>query len=185
MREQRGLTDKTVAAYCHYAAGLLDEMTATDGSVEWDRLGASIVNAYVAEHGRPYGVVARAHIVGSVRCLLRWALSTGRLDRDLTGGILKPAGTRRSVPRGVDAEQVEALLAVCDPATAIGESGTNWGRLRGERHRVEVHRGWGRTASPQRCLSVRFPPFTLADCHQRPAANGVPSNREGFLIADS
>ncbi len=95
-------------------------MTATDGSVRWDRLNASIVNAYVADRGRPYGVVARAHIVGSVRCLLRWALSTGRLDRDLTAGILKPPGTKRSVPRGVAAEQVAALLAVCDPATAIG-----------------------------------------------------------------
>jgi site-specific recombinase XerC len=119
MRGGRGLTAKTVAAYCRYAAGLLDELTATDGSVQWLWLDASIVNAYVAERGRPYGVAARAHIVGSVRCLLRWALSTGRLDRDLTGGILQPAGTRRSLPRGVDAGKVAALLAVCDPATAI------------------------------------------------------------------
>lgn len=81
---------------------------------------AAIVNAYVTERGRPYRVVARAHIVGSVRCLLRWALDTGRLDRDLSAGILKPAGTRRSLPRGVDADQVAALLGVCDPATAIG-----------------------------------------------------------------
>ena len=120
MRAQRGLTEKSIAAYCYYAAGLLDAVTAADGSVQWDQLDASIVNAYVADRGRPYGVVARAHIVGAVRCLLRWALSTGRLDRDLTAGILKPAGTKRSVPRGVAAEQVAALLAVCDPATAIG-----------------------------------------------------------------
>lgn len=120
MRDQRGLTEKSIAAYSLYAAGLLDVVRAADGSVEWWRLDASTVNTYVAERGRPYGVVARAHIVGSVRCLLRWALSTGRLDRDLAAGILKPAGTRRSLPRGVDAEQVKALLAVCDPATAIG-----------------------------------------------------------------
>ena len=120
MRVQRGLTEKSVARYCYYAAGLLDAVTAADGSVRWDRLNASMVNAYVADRGRPYGVVARAHIVGAVRCLLRWALSTGPLDRDLTAGILKPPGTRRSVPRGVAAEQVAALLAVCDPATAIG-----------------------------------------------------------------
>lgn len=120
MRIQRGLTEKSIAAYCYYAAGLLDAVTAADGSVQWDRLNASVVNAYVVDRGRPYGVVARAHIVGSVRCLLRWALSTGRLDRDLTAGILKPAGTKRSVPRGVATEQVAALLAVCDPATAIG-----------------------------------------------------------------
>jgi integrase len=120
MREQRGLTEKTIAARCRYAAGLLDVLTAAAGSVQWWRLDASIVNAYVAERGRPYGVVARAHIVGSVRCLLRWALSTGSLDRDLTAGILKAAGTRRSLPRGVDADQVTALLGVCDAGTALG-----------------------------------------------------------------
>lgn len=121
MRVQRGLTEKTIATYSHYAAGLLEEVVAAaDGSVQWDRLDASIVNAYVAERGRPYGLVARAHIVGSVRCLLRWALVTGQLDRDMSAGILKPAGTRRSVPRGVAAEQVAALLAVCDPVTALG-----------------------------------------------------------------
>ncbi|WP_284232746.1 tyrosine-type recombinase/integrase [Mycobacterium antarcticum] len=120
MRQQRGLTEKTIAARCHYAAGLLEVLTAADGSVQWRRLDASIINAYVAERGRPYGVAARAHIVGSVRCLLRWALSTGRLDRDLTAGILKAAGTRRSLPRGVDTDQVAALLSVCNQATALG-----------------------------------------------------------------
>lgn len=117
MREQCGLAEKTIAVPCHYAAGLLDMVMAADGSVQWRRLDATIVNAYVAERGRPYGIVARAHIVGSVRCLLRWALSTGRLDRDLSAGILKPAGTRRSLPRGVDTDQVAALVGGCDVAT--------------------------------------------------------------------
>lgn len=120
MREQRGLTEKTIAARCRYAAGLLDMLIAADGAVQWQRLDAALINAYVAERGRPYGVVARALVVGSVRCLLRWALSTGRLDRDLSAGILKPAGTRRSLPRGVNTKQVAALLAVCDAATALG-----------------------------------------------------------------
>ena len=120
MRDERGLTEKTIGARCRYAAGLLDVVTPADGPVGWDRVDVSVVNAYVAERGRPYGVAARAHIVDSVRCLLRWALSTGRLDRDLTAGILKPRGTRRALPRGVTAEQVTALLAACDPATALG-----------------------------------------------------------------
>lgn len=120
MRGERGLSEQSVAAYCYYTAGLLDAVTAADGSVCWDRLTASMVNAYVADRGRGYGVVTGAHIVGAVRSLLRWALSTGRLDRDLTAGILKAPGSKRSVPRGVAAEQVAALLGVCDPATAIG-----------------------------------------------------------------
>jgi len=120
MRDERGLTERTIAARCRYAAGLVDVVTPAEGPVRWDRLDVSVVNAYVTERGRPYGIVARAHIVDSVRCLLRWALSTGRLERDLTAGILKPRGTRRALPRGVTAEQVTALLAVCDPATALG-----------------------------------------------------------------
>ncbi|UVI36421.1 tyrosine-type recombinase/integrase [Brevibacterium spongiae] len=120
MRDQRGLAEKTIAARCHYAAGLLDVIMVPDGNVEWGRLDAPVVNAYVAERGRGYGLVSRAHIVDAVRCLLRWALSTGHLDRDLAPGILKPPGTRHGLPRGVSAEQVTALLAVCDPATAIG-----------------------------------------------------------------
>ena len=47
-------------------------------------------------------------------------MSTGRVDRDLSAGILKPAGTRRSLPRGVNTEQVAALLSACDAATALG-----------------------------------------------------------------
>ncbi len=120
MRDQRGLNEKSIAARRHFAAGLLDVITAPDGSLTWGRLDAPVVNGYVAERGRPYSVVSRARIVDAVRNLLRWALSTGRLDRDLTAGILKPAGTRRGLPKGVSAEAVAALLAVCDPATAIG-----------------------------------------------------------------
>lgn len=120
MREQRGLTEKTIAARRYYAAGLLELIATTDRGVKWGRLDSPVINAYVVERGRPYGVVARAHIVDAVRCLLQWALSTGRLDRDLTAGILRPPSTRRGLPRGVSAEQVAALLAVCDPATAIG-----------------------------------------------------------------
>lgn len=120
MRDERGLTEKTIAARCRYAAGLLDVVTPAEGPVGWDRVDVSVINAYVTDRGRPYGVVARAHIVDSVRCLLLWALSTGRLDRDMAAGILKPRGTRRALPRGVSAEQVTALLAACDPATALG-----------------------------------------------------------------
>ena len=120
MRDQGGLTEQTIAARVHYAAGLLDALTTDGGALEWRRLEVPLVNAYVAERGRGYGAVARAHIVTAVRCLLRWALSTGRIDRDLAPGILKPPGTKRSLPRGVSADQVAALLGACDPATAIG-----------------------------------------------------------------
>ncbi|MHB1164474.1 MAG: tyrosine-type recombinase/integrase [Candidatus Nanopelagicales bacterium] len=120
LREQRGLAETTIAAHRAHAAGLLDEVTAADGSVRWDRLDATVVNGYVTARGRGYAAVSRANVVTSVRCLLQWALATGRLDRDLRAGILKPSRARGNVPRGVSAAQVSALLAACDPVTVIG-----------------------------------------------------------------
>jgi site-specific recombinase XerD len=120
MRDECGLTEKTIAARVRYARGLLDALAETDGELAWTRLGASQINVYVAERGLGYGVVARAHIVTAIRCLLRWALITGHLDRDVTAGILKPARTKRSLPRGVGSDQVASLLSACDPATPIG-----------------------------------------------------------------
>jgi site-specific recombinase XerD len=120
MRDECGLTEQTVAARVSYAAGLLDALAETGGELDWTRLNASHINVYVAERGLGYGVVARAHIVTAVRCLLRWALSTGRLDRDVAAGILKPAGTKRSLPRGVGSDQVASLLSACDTDTPIG-----------------------------------------------------------------
>lgn len=120
MRDDRGLLEKTIEARCHYGAGLVDAVTTAGGGVEWFRLDAAVVNAYVAERGRPYGTVTRAHIVDAARCLLRWALSTGRIGRDPSAGVLKPPGTRRALPRGVETDEIAALLSVCDPATAIG-----------------------------------------------------------------
>ncbi|WP_158726871.1 tyrosine-type recombinase/integrase [Tomitella fengzijianii] len=120
MRYECELSEQTINARRRYAGGLLEAITGADGSLDWDRLDTHVVNDYVAERGRPYGQAARAHIVGAVRSLLRWALSTGRLDRDINAGILQPASTGRGLPKGVSSEQVGALLAVCDPATPIG-----------------------------------------------------------------
>lgn len=120
MREQRGLSERTIEARCHCVAGLLEVLTGPGGDLRWERLDASMVNEYVTERGRPYSAATRAHILDAVRALLRWALSTGRLELDFSAGILMPAHARRTLPRGVSAEQVAALLAVCDPDTPIG-----------------------------------------------------------------
>lgn len=120
MRSERGLQDKTIQAHCYYSTGLVDLLTTDDGMVQWLRLEVPLINAYITERGLSYGVVARAHIIDSVRCLLRWALSTGRIDHELSAGILKPPATKRTLPQGVTADQVTALLSVCDPTTVIG-----------------------------------------------------------------
>jgi len=145
MRDLQGLAEKSINARCRYAAGLVEMITINEGAVQWAGLAAADVNDYVAETGRPYSAATRAGIVGAVRCLLRWALSTGRLDRDLSSGILTAAHKPRSVPRGVTAEHVAVLLSVCDPSTVLGARDralvillTRLGLRAGEASRLEL-----------------------------------------------
>lgn len=114
-----GLVEKSADAHCRYASGLIEVIT-DDSSVLWRRLDTGVINAFVADSGRPYSLATRADIVSAVRCLLRWALSTGRLDTDFSAGILRTARHRRCLPRGVSPEQVAALLGACDLATVVG-----------------------------------------------------------------
>jgi len=81
MREQRGLTEKTIAARCHYAVGLLDVLTAADRSVSggvWTRRSSTRTSLSVDDLTALLLVLTSSDLF---RCLLRWALSTGRLDR--------------------------------------------------------------------------------------------------------
>jgi site-specific recombinase XerC len=55
-----------------------------------------------------------------MRSLVGWALMTGRIDRDLNHGILRPRVSRATLPRGLTPGQVDALLAAADPATIVG-----------------------------------------------------------------
>ena len=44
-------------------------------------------------------------------------LAAGRVERDLTGGILRARASRVTLPRGLSVPQVEALLAACEART--------------------------------------------------------------------
>ncbi|GAB7146163.1 tyrosine-type recombinase/integrase [Mycobacterium riyadhense] len=44
---------------------------------------------------------------------------TGRVERDLTGGILRARASRVTMPRGLSLIQVEQLLAACNPRTVV------------------------------------------------------------------
>ena len=165
MRDQRGLTEKTIAARRRYAAGLLDVLTAADGAV-------AVVSARHVDRQRVRRrtrtplrrCCSRSHR-HAVRCLLRWALSTGRLDRDLTAGILKPAGTRRSLPRGVAAEQVAALLAgVIRPRRSgrgTGRSSWSWC---GWAYALARRPVWGSTTSTGRVDMCGSPARAASTC---------------------
>lgn len=98
-----------------FVAGLAD-----GDAVRWDDADVAMVNAYIVERGRGYAPASCSLLVSAMRSLLRWALVTGRIDRDLNHGILRPRVTRATLPRGLTPDQIDALLAAADPATRVG-----------------------------------------------------------------
>ncbi|MDA8322605.1 MAG: tyrosine-type recombinase/integrase [Actinomycetota bacterium] len=89
-------------------------------AVRWEEAGVAMVNAYIAGRGKGYAPASCSLLVSAMRSLLRWALATGRIDRDLSRGILRPRATRATLPRGLTPGQVDALLAAASPATRAG-----------------------------------------------------------------
>ena len=79
-----------------------------------------MLNSFITKRSAGFSASSCRMIVDATRSLMRWALASGRVDRDLTGGILRARGTRAGLPRGLAAAQAEALLAACDTASVTG-----------------------------------------------------------------
>ena len=118
-RGQAAVSEGVVRNRRGWAGGFVAAL-ADGGAVRWEGAGVAMVNAYVAERGKGYAPASCSLLVSAMRSLLRWALATGRVDRDLSRGILRPRATRATLPRGLTPGQVDALLAAASPATRAG-----------------------------------------------------------------
>ncbi len=118
-REQAAISDRVRRNRRGWVSGFVAALAEGD-AVRWDGADVATVNAYIVERGKGYAPASCSLLVSAMRSLLRWALVTGRIDRDLSHGILRPRVTRATLPRGLTPDQVGALLAAADPATRVG-----------------------------------------------------------------
>jgi site-specific recombinase XerC len=118
-RDQAAISDGVVRNRRGWAGGFAAALADGD-AVRWEDAGVAMVNAYIVERGKGYAPASCSLLVSAMRSLLRWALATGRIDRDLSRGILRPRATRATLPRGLTPGQVDALLAAASPATRVG-----------------------------------------------------------------
>jgi len=118
-REQAAISDRVRRNRRGWVSGFVAAL-AEDDAVRWAAADVAMVNAYIVERGKGYAPASCSLLVSAMRSLLRWALVTGRIDRDLNHGILRPRVTRATLPRGLTPGQVDALLAAADPATRAG-----------------------------------------------------------------
>lgn len=118
-RDQAAISEGVVRNRRGWAGGFVAALADGD-AVRWEDAGVAMVNAYIVERGKGYAPASCSLLVSAMRSLLRWALATGRIDRDLNRGILRPRATRATLPRGLTPGQVDALLAAASPATTVG-----------------------------------------------------------------
>jgi site-specific recombinase XerC len=119
-REVHGISVGCIDHRRSWVTELVDSLCASGDRVDWSACDVRVLNAYVVQRSEGYSPASRALIVDATRSLMRWALATGRVERDLTGGILSARSTRATLPRGLSPAQVEALLAACAPASVAG-----------------------------------------------------------------
>jgi site-specific recombinase XerC len=116
--EIRGISEGCIGHRREWVAAFVDSLTRND-AVDWSGCDVAALNRFVGQRSRGFSPASCTLIVDALRSLMRWALATGRVERDLTGGILRARASRVTLPRGLSLTQVEALLATCDPRTVV------------------------------------------------------------------
>ncbi len=119
---ERGLTTGSVAHWERVARLFLSERP-EPLEAALAQLSAGEVTGFVVAHcgpGRCSGATAKT-LTSGLRALLRFLHLTGRVPVPLAQAVPSAAGWRlSSLPRALEAEQVERLLSSCDRSTAVG-----------------------------------------------------------------
>ena len=115
---ERGLSPVTVRCYSKQAKYFL---AAIGGQEAVSGLAAGRVTAFMVGWSRDCSSGAAKAMVTSLRSFLRFAHATGRTAVPLAGAVPAVASWRLSaLPRGLEAAEIEMLLAGCDRETAVG-----------------------------------------------------------------
>lgn len=119
-RQARGISQGCIRHRRVWVAALVDSLAVAGEGLDWSTCEVATLNSFIAKRSEGFAPASRTAIVDATRSLMRWALATGRIAEDLTGGILGARASRATLPRGLTAGQVEALLAACDLKTLTG-----------------------------------------------------------------
>lgn len=121
LRTRRGLSEGWARESRNWVDDFVTELPVDGGQLVWDGVEVACVNRYVARRGQGYSLSSRRHLVSAMRGLLDWAFLTGRVERSISAGILRPAAPAApSLPRALTPAQVAALLAAADTSTPAG-----------------------------------------------------------------
>jgi site-specific recombinase XerD len=120
LASERGLAAGTVHHHRRFAWLFLAELGIT-GEADLAGLTAAAVTSFAVSQAQRRRPGDMRSLVSALRSLLRFLHLTGRLAQPLAAAVPSVPGWRPgSLPRGVSAGQVAAMLASCDRDSAVG-----------------------------------------------------------------
>lgn len=119
---ERVLTSKTAHAYVHAVRPFLHDRILPDGlDLNFEHLGTADVTGFVVVRCTQQSRGAAKMTVTALRSLLGFLHLEGMLERPLAAAVPSVAGRRlQGLPKGLEPDQVQRLLASCDRRTRIG-----------------------------------------------------------------
>src|SRR5207245_10774658 len=117
---ERGLVTTSMRGYTDLAQRFIDAKFGAK-SPDWRALVPADVFRFITREFRRLSLGGCKLTVTQLRSLLRYLPVQGHLTHDLAACVPVVAGWRlASLPKGLEPEQVERMLASCDPCTLVG-----------------------------------------------------------------
>lgn len=116
----RGLVDEAVAGYARAVRPFVEHVLGPNGT-GLERLDGTVVIAFVVQHVPRLSPKVASLTVTALRSLLRYLHLEGWIARPLAEVVPSVASPRlAALPKRLDAEQIDALLAASDVGTVTG-----------------------------------------------------------------
>lgn len=117
MRQQRGTCDATLYGYSIPVRDLLKKLGEDPGTLD-----AQNLRQFILDTSQHCGWASAKKCTTAVRMFLRFLIADGKCAAGLVGSIPVLAHWRlSSLPRYLQPEEVERVIASCDPATPVGK----------------------------------------------------------------
>ena len=117
MRQQRGTCDATLSGYSIPVRDLLKKLGEDPGTFD-----AQNLRQFILDTSQRCGWASAKKCTTAVRMFLRFLIAGGKCAAGLEGAIPVLAHWRlSSLPRYLQSEEVERVIASCDPATPAGK----------------------------------------------------------------
>jgi site-specific recombinase XerD len=121
LRERRGLAATTVRGRRDVARRFARTLPERDGELTMELLTAEAVHAFVLAEADRLQPGSLVNVLDAMRCLLRYAVATGRVGSDLSNALPRLHASRAPrLPQLVEPAVVDQLLESCDRSSLTG-----------------------------------------------------------------